>query len=96
MLPFILVWQLASVGRSPAEATISIDFRSGIGSVVPGIGSGRKFIIKNSVAPLMRGYICGCVSSQKIALAVDLHRELSEEIHCSCEVGQLKEILWKL
>jgi len=39
---FILVWQLASVGRSPAEATISIDFRSGVGSVVPGIGSERE------------------------------------------------------
>jgi hypothetical protein len=53
-------------------------------------------MIKNAVAALMRGYICGCVSSQTIALAADLHRELSEEIRCSCEVGQLKEILWKL
>jgi hypothetical protein len=53
-------------------------------------------MIKNAVAALMRVYICGCVSSQRIALAADLHRELSEEIHCSCEVGQLKKILWKL
>jgi len=53
-------------------------------------------MIKNAVAALIRGYFSGSVSSQRIDLAADLHRELSEEVHLSCEVGQLKEILWKL
>ncbi len=69
MLPLFWSGSLASVDRSPAEATISLDFRSGVGSVVPGIGSGRKFVIKNARSlPLMRGYISSCVSRKGLLL----------------------------
>jgi hypothetical protein len=93
---FILVWQLGSVDRSPAEAYNFDRFqvRSRFGSSLELVRDG-KFMIKNAVAAVMRG--CTFVFLRKrIALAPDLHRKLSEEIHCSCEVGQLKEILWKL
>lgn len=92
-----MVWKLGSVDRSPAEAYNFDRFqvRSRFGSSLELVRDG-KFMIKNAVAVLMRGYSCGRVSSQRIALAADLHRELSEEIHCSCEVGQLKEIFRKL